>query len=436
MTTKVGLYRDNRNKHRPWVVRWFGEYEPETGKQRQYSRSFVRKRDAEGFRSSKQAELDKGGVRDVHDDIAVGEFARRFLESKARNLRPATRRSYGQTLEQLVAFVGENTKLRLVTPEVADGFVATRDRVSTAGSGFSPWSRRLHLGNAKIAFNSAVRWGYLAQNPFKHIKLTRSAPRRWHHLKPQDFQALINVVSNPRWEAFYLLAYTTGARFGELFNLTWANVDFEHGAVRIQDRPASAQLPPFHVKDHEARTLLLPKQAVEALVRWQADAPESVPFVLLTAERWMNVQKKWQLCRMERPWKKSAKIGQLEWVDWENRYMVNNVGRDVRSHLRRAGIATEAPMTIHTFRKSFGQNHANAGTPLHVLQQLMGHSSITTTREFYLQAADANEQTARKQYEELLDGPSAETCVQLLYGASSARSDEKGNSVSHVQQKT
>jgi len=44
MTTKVGLYRDKRNKHRPWVVRWYGEYDPEKGKQRQYSRSFVRKR--------------------------------------------------------------------------------------------------------------------------------------------------------------------------------------------------------------------------------------------------------------------------------------------------------------------------------------------------------------------------------------------------------
>lgn len=33
MIAKIGLYRDPRRK-KPWVVRWFGEYDPATGKQR------------------------------------------------------------------------------------------------------------------------------------------------------------------------------------------------------------------------------------------------------------------------------------------------------------------------------------------------------------------------------------------------------------------
>ena len=49
-------------------------------------------------------------------------------------------------------------------------------------------------------------------------------------------------------------------------------------------------MPPFHVKDHETRTLLLPRQTMETL-----------------------------------------------------------------------------PLTAHTLRKCFGQNHADAGTPMHVL---------------------------------------------------------------------
>jgi integrase len=60
-----------------------------------------------------------------------------------------------------------------------------------------------------------------------------------------------------------------------------------------------------------------------------------------------------------------------------------------------------ASLNVHTLRKSFGQNHANGGTPIHVLQQLMGHSSITTTREFYLHVDDANAQAAVARYEQL-----------------------------------
>ena len=39
MITKIGLYKDPR-KQRPRVIGWFGEYEPNTGKQRRYSKSF------------------------------------------------------------------------------------------------------------------------------------------------------------------------------------------------------------------------------------------------------------------------------------------------------------------------------------------------------------------------------------------------------------
>jgi len=32
MTQKMGVYKDGRNKHRPWVCRWYGDYDPATGR--------------------------------------------------------------------------------------------------------------------------------------------------------------------------------------------------------------------------------------------------------------------------------------------------------------------------------------------------------------------------------------------------------------------
>jgi integrase len=87
--------------------------------------------------------------------------------------------------------------------------------------------------------------------------------------------------------------------------------------------------------------------------------------------------------------------------------MANNVLRTIQQHARKAGITLTAPLTVHTFRESFGQHHADNGTPIHVLQRLMGHSNITTTREFYIRVADANEEAAVKVYEQLLVGQAA-----------------------------
>jgi len=414
MTTKVGLYRDQRNKRRPWVVRWFGEYDPSTDAQRHYSKSFARKRQAEVFRAARQAQLDRGGIRDVPRDILVEEFMRRFTEHRLQHRRPATRATYRLSLEQLCEFVGHGAGIRSVTSEVADAFIASRTRVARGGTGYSPWSRNQHLRNVKAAFNAAVEWGYLSHNPFKNVRPQRCRPRQWHHLTPHDFARLLGAGDDRRWRAFYLLAYTTGARFGELFNLTWVDIDFERGVGTVHDRAGTKLTPPFRVKDYEARSLRLPGQTVEALLAWQGEAPDGVPYILLTEARWRIVQAKWTLCHGGKPWKRNHQTDELVRGEWENRHMVNNVRRDIRVHLDRAGIKTEVPMTIHTFRKSFGQNHADAGTPMHVLQKLMGHASITTTRDFYLQTADANEREAAARYEAILKTASDETCVGLL----------------------
>ena len=130
MTQKVGIYKNPRSRGRPWVVRWFGEYDPTQEKRHHYSKSFTLKREAESFCAAKQTELDRGGARDKPKDITVGEFIERFLEVKEKSRRPSTAQSYRYSLDQLRDYVGSSTPLRLVGREVADRFVATRKRVA------------------------------------------------------------------------------------------------------------------------------------------------------------------------------------------------------------------------------------------------------------------------------------------------------------------
>lgn len=99
----------------------------------------------------------------------------------------------------------------------------------------------------------------------------------------------------------------------------------------------------------------------------------------------------------------------------EKRNMVNNVLRTMKTHVRKAGLELSAPMTIHTLRKSFAQNHAFSGTPMAVLKGLMGHASVRTTEQYYLRLSDESEQAAAKRYGELLAG---KTCVRLAYEGS------------------
>ena len=61
MNGKVSISYDPRNKGKPHVVRWYGEFEPHTGKQRRYSKSFRVKVEAQQFAAEKTVEFRKGG---------------------------------------------------------------------------------------------------------------------------------------------------------------------------------------------------------------------------------------------------------------------------------------------------------------------------------------------------------------------------------------
>ena len=180
--------------------------------------------------------------------------------------------------------------------------------------------------------------------------------------------------------------------------------------MNIHPRKATAELLPFHVKDKEARTILISKRTLDALATWQAKQPEGVPLVLLTGKRWETVRNRWRLCRAGEPWKLDRKTGSLVFAEWQNGDLANNVRRNLRNHAHRAGIELTHPLTTHTLRKSYGQNHADAGTPIHVLQKLMGHASITTTRQYYLQATDANDVAALQRMDAIMSsGRSTDT---------------------------
>ena len=169
----------------------------------------------------------------------------------------------------------------------------------------------------------------------------------------------------------------------------WNDIDFEKGRLIIANREGTANMPPFNIKDHEARRIPLPVHTIDLLTQLHAKAPEGVPYILLDNERYQRVKARWQQLR------KSGK-------PWLNRYMVNNVLRSFKNHCRRAGIKPVGKLTIHTLRKSCGQNWAD-NLPMNVVKELMGHSKVETTLEFYNQVDAQHEEQAARVIQRLIE---------------------------------
>lgn len=332
-----------------------------------------------------------------------------FWEARIANLSLSSQECYRNTIGQLREHFGNLRQIRVIEQRHAEAFIASRKRLDGKARRLATWSLKQHVKHCRAMFGAAVEWGYIDRNPFTLAKDKRASPLRikaksrpWHHITPDEFVRFLAEVPTARQRAAYWLMYGCGLRAGEVYNLTIDKIDLESRKVLVENREATNNMPPFTVKADEQsfeskqRTVPIPDAVMPDLTEAVKDAFKSGGFVTLSPARFARVRENWRLCWAGQGW---AGHGHRP---WQNRDMMNNVLRDTKQYTRKARFDVAAPLTLHTFRKSFAQNHADSGTPPRTLARLLGHSDVRVTMEFYNRVTDANERAALQTMDRLL----------------------------------
>jgi integrase len=276
------------------------------------------------------------------------------------NLAPKTFQMHLATMELLARSVGSDREVAKISVRDIERFRAGR-----LETGISPSSANRELRVLKRIFNLAMLRGYLPQggNPCDGIPMLKVAPKRPAYISPQEFQSVFSFAPDSLWRAFLITMYATGLRLREAMNLAWNDVDFASGQLHVTRKAAVGLVQAWTPKDHETRSIPLPRQAIDLLATWQSIAPEGCPYVFMEHGRWEYYRRQ---------------VGNECWRAGQD--LVNNMLRRFKTICRRAGVG---PFTIHDLRRSCVTNWARE-LPIHVVQQLAGHSDINTTRRFYL----------------------------------------------------
>ncbi len=399
MITKVNLlHRPDRAK--PWVVRWYGDPHPQTGKQKRYGKSFRYCHVAKDFFAEKQSALNKGEARDPID-VTLEQLIGDFEEARLSGLSYSSILGYQNTISQMLEYFGSKRKIRDMRQQHAEAFIASRIRCDGRIGELSTWAKARHLIHSRAIFTAAVAWAYIDSNPFRAAREDGSSPlhinpksRQWHHLTAEEFMRLMSVVDGVHKRAAYWLMYGCGLRPGEVYNLLATNIDLKLRRVHIASRSGTEDIPPFTIKaesqssSSKSRSVPIPQAAIPDLTLAMSQSFKSGGLVTITSDRFCIVQQHWQRCRLGKSW------GGHAHRPWQNRDMVNNMLRDTKKFLALAGVELTEPFTLPTFRKSFAQNHADAGTPPRTLAKLLGHSNTRVTLQFYNRVTDANERAA------------------------------------------
>lgn len=339
------------------------DYVDENGLRHRISLGHGDRRKAEFQRAQKERELRMGIVEPESMKLSV--FTADSLTRTGDQIRESTRREYEAAMTDFRSVVG-NKDFKTVTIKDAESY-----RQECLDKGNSPATVAKKLRHLKRFFQLAVERGQLDTNPLRFVKPPRSPKGKVRAYTNDECMKILkaaNEFASPiPWELLIHMAMVTGMRRAELLNATWRNVNFAEMTIEVAPKENTDETWEWRIKDAERRTLPLTDELTTMLVRHQGGQPEGHPYVFIPPERYAFIQ---ELRRQGR------------WTYSDSRLRVlNNFRRDFTDILHAAGIEVG---TFHDLRRTCLSNWLASGMSEHDVMVLAGHSSFSTTHEFYL----------------------------------------------------
>ncbi len=182
---------------------------------------------AEAVLSKRRAEVFEGHwtgrLRDVKTSLR--QAIQEFLNVYSRP-RKVSWEDDQLILDRFATFVGPHACLQDIDRQRVEQF-----QLSLLSRGISKARLNRYTAALKCFFNRFIDWKKIQVNPCRGIKLYPEPPRT-HWLEVGQIAQLLEH-SSPRLRPFVQVALLTGLRQGDILRLTWDQIDFEQGIIRI-----------------------------------------------------------------------------------------------------------------------------------------------------------------------------------------------------------
>lgn len=268
-----------------------------------------------------------------------------------RNLSPHTLRNYLSDLAQFQSFLVER-QLALDTKGAVDVGKVEIHVVRAYLASLAQDRKKSSIGRKLAALKGFFRYLVTTKRLDKDPLLLINSPKQEKPLPKfltvDDAFHLLDAVRlesglDLRDRAILEVFYSTGIRVSELVGLDWADIDVQLGIVLVVGKGSKERIVPIGA----AALKSLESYAESVRLQWQVACRGETPVFLNHRGR---------------------------------RITTRSVARIVEKHLKLAGI--EIKMGPHGLRHSFATHLLNGGADLRVIQEMLGHVSLSTTQRY------------------------------------------------------
>jgi integrase len=338
---------------------WCTQYTAYTGQGRKRKTLYGKTRQEVATKLAKALSDREGGLTFDAENLKLGEYLECWLTDSVRDsVRDVTYRGYDRQVRNHITPMLGSIKLRALTPTHVRGLYRNK-----TDAGFSPRTVQYVHVTLHKALKQAVNDGLVPRNVTEAVKPPQLRREEIKPLTSKQAKMFLKAVRGDQLEALYVLAITAGLRQGELLGLRWEDLDIERGTLQIcRTLSGSKQGNPIFSVPKTAkgkRSVKLTEKALEALKRHR------------------EVQLKEMQC-LAGLWQEHGLVFTTQKGTPINRQ--NLVTRSFKPFLDRAGLPK---IRFHDLRHTCATLMLCGGIHPKVVQELLGHASVTVTLDTY-----------------------------------------------------
>lgn len=419
-----GSIREVKNKdgksYRPkkWRVCVSFGFDPITKKREQVTRIVTgSKVEAQKKRDEIKREHEAGISSDGYK-ITFDEFAMQWIKRREtmNELQERSLTQDRQIVPKLNDYLGK-LKLQDITPQIIENTLSAIKTSKQGKKGDTLSGTTMHAYYQKLnqILNDAEFKGLILRNPCARVKppkkdkpnrkaLTPSEFMKFNEATEKELEGTISTfldkesrkrknkprgaVRGIRGISFSIavkLGIATGARIGEILALRWCDIDFNKSVVCINQaltNTGNTKLP----KNGNTRDITIDSPTLKILEKWQTIQKEALETIGI------NQSKETPVC--------CSDVGIYSDVPnfetWFGKFRARVGFPDLRFHELRHTQATQL---------------INNGMDIKTVQTRLGHSSASTTLDFYAHASDEKDKEAAEIIGEIISGKKKETPI-------------------------